>query len=345
MRGAHSLLSRGVSPAAACDDVMSGAGAARDTRAVRERCNGQVVMEWRAMEEGMSGGLPGTVIGALNHIGAETIRAAARLVKRGEAIPLNTRIDDPRPGAGRQSARRTVRLHNALRHIGDGRFLLFNDDELEFPLQGASHIDALSHCGVVMPGRTGVFHGGAGLEDVHPEPRAKTLGIEAYGGAIVTRGVLIDTVAVVEGPDGRALADGYRVTADVVRECLHRQGVTLGRGDAALIFTGFEHRRRELEGAVPQLTCGIDGSTLEIWREAEIALLAADNLAVEAFPGDYSIHIGALVELGIPIGELWSLERLAARCREDRDYEFLLVSVPLNLPGAFGSPANAVAIR
>jgi hypothetical protein len=42
---------------------------------------------------------------------------------------------------------------------------------------------------------------------------------------------------------------------------------------------------------------------------------------------------------------LWALEELATACREDGVYEFLLVSVPLNLPYAFGSPANAVAIR
>ena len=288
---------------------------------------------------------PTGVLGAVRHIDSETVRSAARLVKRGETIPLNSRIDDPRPMVGRQPARRTVRLHNSPRAVGDGRFVIFNDDGVELALQGASHIDALAHCGVITPGRNDVFHGGAGLDEVHPEPRAKSLGIEAFGGAIVTRGVLLDVVAQLDPEQGSTLPDGYRITRGVLEACLRKESIELRPGDAVLIFTGFEERRRQMDGGVPEATAGIDGSSLPLWRDSKVALIASDNLAVEAYPGDYAIHIGALVELGIPLGELWALEQLAERCRADADYEFLLVSVPLNLPGAFGSPANAVAIR
>jgi kynurenine formamidase len=284
------------------------------------------------------------VRGAVRNITPEVIVGARTLVKRGEVIPLNARIDDPNPAVGRQAARRSVRMHNSPRAVGDGRFVIFNDDSLEFPLQGSSHIDALAHCGVLTPGRNEVFHGGANLEEVHPEPVAKSLGIEAYGGAIVTRGVLVDVVAEV-APETGMLPDGYRVTDAVLEACLGRQATELRPGDAVLLFTGFEARRRQLGGNVPAATAGIDGSSLRLWREARVSLIACDNLAVEAYPGDYAVHIGALVELGIPLGELWALEQLAASCRRDHDYEFLLVSVPLNLPGAFGSPANAVAVR
>jgi len=75
-------------------------------------------------------------------------------------------------------------------------------------------------------------------------------------------------------------------------------------------------------------------------------VLASDNIAVEVFPvKEFSMHIGALRNLGVPLGELWALKELTARCRDDRVFEFLFVSVPLNIRGAFGSPANAVAIR
>ena len=48
---------------------------------------------------------------------------------------------------------------------------------------------------------------------------------------------------------------------------------------------------------------------------------------------------------GMAIGELWDLEALAADCSADGVYEFMLVSAPLNVPGAVGSPANAYAIK
>ena len=49
--------------------------------------------------------------------------------------------------------------------------------------------------------------------------------------------------------------------------------------------------------------------------------------------------------LGIPIGEMWDLDALAADCAVDGVYEFLLTSAPLNLHQGVGSPANALAIK
>jgi hypothetical protein len=44
------------------------------------------------------------------------------------------------------------------------------------------------------------------------------------------------------------------------------------------------------------------------------------------------------------IGELWDLKALGEHCAAAGRYEFLLCSVPLNIPGLVGSPPNAVAI-
>jgi hypothetical protein len=47
----------------------------------------------------------------------------------------------------------------------------------------------------------------------------------------------------------------------------------------------------------------------------------------------------------MPLGELWDLDELADECATDGLHEFMLVSVPLYIPGGVGSPANAYAIR
>jgi hypothetical protein len=52
-----------------------------------------------------------------------------------------------------------------------------------------------------------------------------------------------------------------------------------------------------------------------------------------------------LALLGIPIGELWALDKLAADCADDGQYEFLFTSAPLNKLGGIGSPPNALAIK
>ena len=112
-----------------------------------------------------------------------------------------------------------------------------------------------------------------------------------------------------------------------------------------LLYTGFERRRQALGGRYPLESAGVDGSTVALWQELDILALIGDNPAVEAMPCDYDIHIGLLRDLGMPLGELWALDRLAQACRDDGRYDFLLTSVPLNIDGAFGSPANALAIR
>jgi hypothetical protein len=48
---------------------------------------------------------------------------------------------------------------------------------------------------------------------------------------------------------------------------------------------------------------------------------------------------------GMPIGEMFYLEALAADCAEDGVYEFFLTSAPLNKLGGVASPPNALAIK
>ncbi|HEY5625021.1 MAG TPA: cyclase family protein, partial [Dehalococcoidia bacterium] len=57
------------------------------------------------------------------------------------------------------------------------------------------------------------------------------------------------------------------------------------------------------------------------------------------------MHWRLIPLLGMPIGELWDLDALAADCADDGVYEFLFTSSPLNVPGGVGSPPNAMAIK
>lgn len=56
------------------------------------------------------------------------------------------------------------------------------------------------------------------------------------------------------------------------------------------------------------------------------------------------LHQYFLSLFGLPIGELWDLKALGEHCKKVGRYEFLLTSVPLNVPGGVGSPPNALAI-
>lgn len=45
------------------------------------------------------------------------------------------------------------------------------------------------------------------------------------------------------------------------------------------------------------------------------------------------------------LGELWSLDALAADCAQDGVYEMFFTAAPLHVSGGIGSPANALAIK
>jgi hypothetical protein len=101
-----------------------------------------------------------------------------------------------------------------------------------------------------------------------------------------------------------------------------------------------------------------------LW-DHHFAMVAGDNLGVEAFPytpdNDLTDHTQAAPQkgvdhngglhrptiplLGTALGEMWNLEALAEDCARDRTYEFLLTAKPLHLRGGVGSPANALAIK
>ena len=75
-------------------------------------------------------------------------------------------------------------------------------------------------------------------------------------------------------------------------------------------------------------------------REYTMKLMRAARL-------DVSIDAaGNIIGLwGMPIGEMFQLDELAAACATDGRYEFFLTSAPLNKRGGVASPPNALAIK
>ena len=77
------------------------------------------------------------------------------------------------------------------------------------------------------------------------------------------------------------------------------------------------------------------------------------QFAVEAMPSrpcegedhcaSLPLHAHCLFKLGVYLGEIWLLSDLADWLRANGRSRFLLTAPPLRLPGAVGSPANAIA--
>lgn len=285
-------------------------------------------------------------LGTLNFITREARRAALATAVDGRVVNLNLSLDQPAPSLtpGRRPYRHTVEVSRS------GR-----DDRLDgLFLHGSTHWDGLRH----VRHREFGYYGGRGEADLDA---SASLGVQRMAACgIVGRGVLLDVAGFrLRAGDPVCATARAAFGPDLLEEVAEVQGVRLAAGDILLVRTGWlrwyrdrsEAERQALGGAIgggwrcPGVEAG-EATAAWLWNHG-VAALAADNPAVEALPVEPAagfLHRQLIPLLGMPLGELWDLEELASTCRQARRYEFLLVSVPLNLPRGTATPANACAI-
>lgn len=290
-------------------------------------------------------------VGLFNLQTPERIAAAATLVRRGALFPLNAPINAIDPPMFRRSAAR----HESIVALNGGAL----DDVIQnFYPQGSSQWDALGHVAF----RPGVFYNGVSADEVVRGGR-NTIDHWARRG-IAGRAILLDAEAVLpRRHSDYHPAVSWAITPDHLEECREAAGVTFRPGDVAILNTGFLRWYRQQDATVwaaiaprDKLTAAGLAHTEEVaeylW-ESHVAAVASDALALEAWPPDERpesapfgyLHRILIGQFGMAIGELWHLQDLVDDCRDDGRYEAFLVSAPMNLPGAVGSPANAIALK
>ena len=292
-------------------------------------------------------------LGTVNHLTRECVLEAVKCVRSGDTVGLDYPINAFDPPIAR--TRRTALHHIFQRHPNH------RDDYVDrlYP-QSSSHIDGLRHRRHEQFG----FYNGFADDSIRED--SPTLGVNRWADCgIVGRGVLADVAGYLDR-QGRPLDYGAGEAFDVgvVEAALAASGTESRPGDLLIIRTGFsrfyleelsgeERARFVLAPRAPGLVQSEE--TLEWIWDRRLALLAADNIAVEVSPpvadspfhsmddgGKMHPHLIAL--FGLVIGELWAVEALVEACRKRNSSEFMLVVKPLNLIGGVGSPANAVAI-
>jgi kynurenine formamidase len=297
---------------------------------------------------GTSWGLwgPEDEIGALNRVAPEAVAAAARLVRRGAAFPLDWGFAAPDPVLfGRGPIGHVVHDHGGSQ-----------EDHLDsFYTHAGTHWDALSHYAHPEHG----YYNGRSAADVQaPDARNSIAGWAKHG--VVGRFVLAD-VGRWRTSVGRPIAHAgdEAIALDDLRATLAWQDTAIEYGDILLVRLGWVAwyrsqdattrealSRRFLDFTSPGLSSAPEMIGW-IW-DSGIAAVACDNPAVEALPFDaagHTLHAGLKAALGVSLGELFALDDLAADCAQDGRYVGLLTSAPLNYTGATGSPANALALK
>ena len=275
--------------------------------------------------------------GAPNLIGPLQVRLAASLVRTGQVISLTQPISDRLPVPGHRAGVQ----HFMGRDGGDyaagakrpGGFQ-FAEDTVVLPLHLGTHIDALCHAWC----DDHLYNGFPG-STVRSTTRALRCGVEKMP-PLVTRGVLLDIVRL----RGEAAKLGDAIGAVELQQAASMAGVRLQDGDAVLIRTGWlesQDMAREVDfNAEP----GIDVEAALWLAESGVAMVGADNFAIEVLPFPagtvFPVHQRLIRDYGIPLLEGMALRALG----EAGATAFLFVATPLPIVGATGSPVAPVAV-
>jgi kynurenine formamidase len=279
--------------------------------------------------------------GALNLITPEVVLTALRAPKRGKVYSLGIpigRYATPDVHAGRPYPERLTLFAPAdssrYEQYGANPGVGANEDVIFIPSHGGTHMDALCHIYA-----EGTIWNGHSADSFTPGNGAGRCGIENTG-TIAGRMVMLD-VAANHGVD--MLTPGQVITSADLEATRAAQGVDVRSGDILLIRTGWLQQR--LAG-VPEsgAESGIGYDAVSFIRDHDVAVVGADNAAVESFPFDRNVflgvHIELLVKLGVTLVEhLWLAELSADKC-----YEGFFALGALPVTGATGSPVNPLVI-
>ena len=282
--------------------------------------------------------------GTLNLIDADAVRRGAAAVQAGKVFSLAIPFDEegPQTGAipGRENPVREMLLVNTA-FTGDPDEFCTSDDKVTMGVQAATHWDALAHAGYENRLYNDVPF------STTDEAGAHELGIDRFG-PVVSRGVLLD-VARALGVE--TFDDGHPISGDDLDAAAALGDLTVEPGDIVMVRTGqmaFLEAGDKDRFAHP--SPGLSTRSVEWLRDHDVAAVATDTLVFECFPCEdpdvlLPVHLLHLRDMGMPQGQLWALDDLAADCAADGRYDCLLTATPIPLTRGAGGPVAPTAVK
>ncbi|KAJ6120548.1 cyclase [Penicillium sp. IBT 18751x] len=297
-------------------------------------------------------------LGRLNLLTPQRVKESAQEIQTGEMVRLDLPLNVPaKPAADREVFQHTIKTL-----IPDIAF----DDTYTLNTQSSTQWDGFRHCAHF---QSRLFYNGASSTDFVGDASNLRCSIHHWAShGIAGRGILLDYrhYALTHNKS----YDPYtplEITFSELEACAkyqklnllpQSQGGDIRIGDILLVRSGFVEKYHAQSPAERYATATRSHENLDfagLSREEEMrewlhdcyfAGVAGDSPTFEAWPvqGMNHLHQSLLALWGIPIGEMWDLERLAELCRERGRWTFFLTSAPANVPGGVGSHANATAI-
>ncbi len=273
--------------------------------------------------------------GSANHMKSETVLRAAKLIQSGEVIELGHKLNSSMPFFG---ARR-FDVHTKRTFMNPQSNRRGSNEELV--------VSEIGQVGTQFDGFAHQTIGGSMYNCFKVDEAATRNGFEKLGvenvGALFTRGVLID-VAALKGVE--TLPDNYEITVQDIEQALARQKLTLQKGDAVIIHTGWGKLWGKDNARYARGCPGVGVAAAEWLAKQDPMLVGADNIGVEVSPNpdpnvSLPVHQIMLVVNGIHLLENMKLDELAAK----RAQEFALIVQPLKIQGGTGSTVAPIAVR
>ncbi|KAI8966463.1 hypothetical protein F5Y11DRAFT_156901 [Daldinia sp. FL1419] len=294
-------------------------------------------------------------LGRLVLLTEERVRdAAAREIQTGRRIGLNwdvRKLEFP-------NLDRVPCSHQIVPILGGVAF----DDVYTMNPQQSTQWDGLRHWSAKPPGsddqQERIFYGGTTKAEILDRSNDR-IGTHHWAQEGITgRGVLIDYVSWAErkGIQYSTFSD-HTIKFQDILDISREHNITFERGDILLVRSGvIKEWEDKMDGAAKAAYssssspnhAGVE-ATPEVLKwlwDTGFAAVAGDALSWEVYPpqGDLMLHDVLLAGWGMPIGELFDLERLSEACKELNRWSFFFTSMPINMPGGVSSPPNAQAI-
>lgn len=277
--------------------------------------------------------------GTLNLLTPDAVLAATQVCKTGKVYSLSLPIQregvpifDYR-GAPQRLSLTSCADAGMYDAFGAPEGLGANEDVLVIASHSITHMDALSH--VFSENK---MYNGFGADTFTTAAGAQKLDVTKTG-SFAGRGVMLDLPKHL-GVDW--LEPGMVIDSDLLEACRAAQGTEMRAGDILIVRTGFLDFYATGESGFEQP--GLGFGAVEFIDDHQVAVVGADNAAIESIPFDRNeflgVHVELLVKRGVTLLEHLSLTELAA----DGCTEFLFVVGALKVVGAAGSPINPIAI-
>jgi kynurenine formamidase len=285
---------------------------------------------------------PDDELGTVNFITAASRLRGVQAARSGRVVDLGMPFDGNGPQTG---GRRFNPIHRMTMLLSDGEHggMAGADDIVIMPLQCATQWDGLAHVGY-----EGRAYNDVPYSAVTADRGATRNSFDKVAPHLVGRGVLLDIPAL----KGVSCLDARdEVTAEDLAAAAARQHVRVEQGDVVLVRTGWYQRflAGDIAAYMGTEHPGLGLSCCSWLYDRQAAAVAADNYAVEVRPSRdpdaaLPLHMVAIRDMGMTLGEMFNLEDLAAACAERDAWDFLFAGAGLKITGSVGSPITPVAV-